>query len=298
MADSTSDDSVSSWPGFVGQLNQSFNLIRDVFGYALPGAAFLAIGVIAKSFSLAQVQGLLAPYQMPPWMAFIVIIAGCYLVGDVLASVSYSPFMVFKYLLWMYDRRHPQPAPPPTKTNVREHMAREHIVREHIERRERTPDHEFSESVDLSVQPSVPDSPPTDPDLPEVSWRAWLYEHPTEVASKILKIHQDRPKLTEVKDRRETQNLMSASLTGALLSGYVVFCRTPWHLSKIIGWAAGFACLQFLTGLPHLRRVTQSVYAADKALAAEEKSAKAGPDLTQLLADLIKAATAALKKLS
>src|SRR5260370_37546160 len=106
MAEST-EGSVSSWPGFVDQLNKTFMLIRDAFGYALPGAIFLGIGLISGRYSMTDVCRLLSPYTVLPWMAFLGIVIISYAVGSVLAAVSYSPFMVVKYLVWMWDRYRP-----------------------------------------------------------------------------------------------------------------------------------------------------------------------------------------------
>jgi hypothetical protein len=104
MADDDSkDDSVGSWPGLVDQINKTFNLVRDVFGYALPGGAFLAIGLISGRFTLLQVQALLSPYQLPAWLAFIAIVAACYPVGGVLAAMAYMPFMLTKTAVWIWD---------------------------------------------------------------------------------------------------------------------------------------------------------------------------------------------------
>jgi hypothetical protein len=98
MADSP--DTVGSWPGLVAQLNKTFMLIRDVFGYALPGAVFLAIGLISKRFSLIDLQNLLHPYQPPAWVVFLLLIGACYAVGDVLASTAYMPIALLKRWQW------------------------------------------------------------------------------------------------------------------------------------------------------------------------------------------------------
>src|SRR5258708_3139527 len=100
-----SPDSVDSWPGFLAQLNKTFLLIRDIFGYALPGGVFLAIGLISKRFSLGDVQNLLHPYQPPAWAVFALLVATCYVAGNVMASIAYLPIAMWKWLqseiLWI-----------------------------------------------------------------------------------------------------------------------------------------------------------------------------------------------------
>lgn len=101
--DNTKSGGASTWPALVDQINQTFNLVRDVFGYALPGGVFLAVGVISGRFTLVQVQALLSPYHLPPWAAFIAVVAACYPVGTVMAAAAYMPFMLAKTAVWLLD---------------------------------------------------------------------------------------------------------------------------------------------------------------------------------------------------
>jgi len=84
----------------VAQLNKTFMLIRDVFGYALPGGVFLAVGLISKRFSLADLQSLFLPYQPPAWVLFILLVVACYAVGEILASTAYMPIALLKRWQW------------------------------------------------------------------------------------------------------------------------------------------------------------------------------------------------------
>jgi len=91
MAKSSSN--VDSWPGFLAELSKSFLILRDVFGYALPGAVFLSIGVLCRRFSLHDVQYyMLDPYKLPAWLALIVGLGACYTIGHVMAAIAYLPF--------------------------------------------------------------------------------------------------------------------------------------------------------------------------------------------------------------
>ncbi len=117
MADSS--DSVSSWPGFVGQLNKTFMLVRDAFGYALPGGVFLTIGLICQSYNLSELKSLLSPYTLPSWAAFIAVVAACYTAGALMAATAYMPIGVAKYIVWMLDR-HVQHVDKPTEGSLRD----------------------------------------------------------------------------------------------------------------------------------------------------------------------------------
>jgi hypothetical protein len=78
-----------SWPGFLSELNKNFLILRDVFGYALPGGVFLSIGVLCRRFSLRDVKYLLDPYQLPAWLALLIGLGACYAVGHVMAGIAY-----------------------------------------------------------------------------------------------------------------------------------------------------------------------------------------------------------------
>jgi hypothetical protein len=86
----------NSWPGFLSELNKNFLILRDIFGYALSGAVFLAIGVLCRRFSLRDVKYLLDPYQLPPWLAVVVAVGACYAIGHVMTGLAYLPFNIWK----------------------------------------------------------------------------------------------------------------------------------------------------------------------------------------------------------
>jgi hypothetical protein len=288
MVDASSDGSVGSWPGLVDQINKTFNLVRDAFGYALPGGAFLAVGLISGQFNLWEVRNLLNPYHLPPWVAFIAIVAACYPVGTVMAAMAYMPFMLFKYGYWMRQRHWPTPAAAPSSTSASEiHGRIEH--------------HDLKGRVDLSEEIVVRQrsAPAPDPSEPaDGTWAAWLLYHPTEVAPRTMEIRGQQPKLLDTLDRRETLTLLAASMSSAFFYGWMTFFWLKLHFSTMIFVAAIVTYIQFLTGLPHLRRVTKAIYDANEKISqAAAQSSKHSPDFAQFLGDLIKAATAALKKI-
>jgi hypothetical protein len=101
MASSESGGS-DSWPGFLSELTKSFLILRDIFGYALPGAVFLSIGVLLKRFSLHDVQYFLEPYNLPVWLAVVLGIGACYVVGHLMAQIAYFLFNTWK---WPFSRK-------------------------------------------------------------------------------------------------------------------------------------------------------------------------------------------------
>lgn len=105
-----SDESNASWAGVVNELITSFNLLRDVFGYALPGAVFLGIGLISGNLNAwlpghQDASQLLKNYPVPAWAAAIAVVALCYAVGHILATIAYLRIDLWKALLaWLAPR--------------------------------------------------------------------------------------------------------------------------------------------------------------------------------------------------
>lgn len=93
MAKSDDSDSKNSgsWPGFLSELTKNFLILRDIFGYALPGAVFLAIGLFCRRFSLRDVQYFFEPYKIPAWLGLILGLVACYTAGHVMAQLAYLP---------------------------------------------------------------------------------------------------------------------------------------------------------------------------------------------------------------
>ena len=86
-----------SWPGFLSELTKNFLILRDLFGYALPGAVFLAIGLFCRRFSLHDVQYFFEPYKVPAWLGLILGLVACYTAGHVMAQLAYLPDNVKTY---------------------------------------------------------------------------------------------------------------------------------------------------------------------------------------------------------
>jgi len=281
MADS--GDNASSWPGLIGQINSAFMLIRDAFGYGLPGAVFLTIGVIAKNrcsectgFSLQQVKDFV-PFDVPAWVGFLAMIAACYAAGTVMAATVYTPISLIKYIVWMLDRHfadfyatNTTEAPVMVGSTSLAKQSTMQVSREQLK------------TLPAGV---------VSKDLDEGTWRNWLISNPTEVTPEILKLRVTHPELLNTLDRRETLNVMGGSMAAALLGGYCVFY--VWHLSfsQIICWSGCIMLLQFLTGLSHLRRVLKATRQVNL------PDCPADTNLTKLLTDVAAASTAALQKL-
>jgi hypothetical protein len=84
------------WAGFLTYLNKTFDLVRDVLGYALPGGVFLGLGVWSGRLSFDRVHQILCPYEPPPWAIVLLGIGACYAVGHILIAIAYFPYDLIK----------------------------------------------------------------------------------------------------------------------------------------------------------------------------------------------------------
>jgi FtsH-binding integral membrane protein len=96
-----SNDSGASWADIVKTLLDTFQLLRDVFGYALPGLVFAGIGVATGRIQLQQIHDFFKPYDPPIWVLVALGIAACYVIGHLLACIAYLRIDIWK----AYHRR-------------------------------------------------------------------------------------------------------------------------------------------------------------------------------------------------
>ncbi len=257
MADS--GDSASSWPGLVGSLNKTFNLLRDAFGYALPGAVFLVIAIMAKKgghggFSLQEVKDAV-PFAVSPWACLLVGIAACYAIGDVLAAIAYSLISLGKWIQWQPQSKFLYP-----------------LHKTHEEQKEF---HDWLREGNHAVAYDR------------------LKDHPTEVTGDLLNIQLQHPEFCNALDRRETMALMSGSMCVAVLGGWVLFYLLELRAGNVLLVAGLFLLVQFCTAFSHMRRVRRAVREA--AALAHAPDPDPATVLGQAVLGLIKAATQSVK---
>jgi hypothetical protein len=74
---------------FLEDITNSFILLRDVFGYLIPGA--VCVGLLTIGYpALSNVNG----KSVPAWVAVAIIIGVCYAVGQVLVGLGYQLYSV------------------------------------------------------------------------------------------------------------------------------------------------------------------------------------------------------------
>jgi hypothetical protein len=230
-------------------------LLRDIFGYALPGGAFLAIGLLSKRFSLSDVDDLLSPYHPPTWAFAILVVGACYIIGDILAAIAYMPISVGKWVAWEIGRL-------------------QACLRSWKWPKDEASKRRFLKCFDSWLG----------------AWlRDWLDHNPTEVSSELLEVRSRREKMFSTLDRRETLTILAGATSVALLGGWYVFFREQWDAGTIFRWAGIIVLLQFATGMSHLRRVAAAIRHADETLTKAEPKVP-DPDFNKLAVAAIKAA--------
>jgi hypothetical protein len=95
----------ATWPAFLSELTKNFLILRDIFGYVLPGLIFLVIGLIWKSPFLDQVRLRVEDFDFPIWLQVLVGLVICYTIGHVMAAIAY-----FRYNKWVRKYEHPRKA--------------------------------------------------------------------------------------------------------------------------------------------------------------------------------------------
>jgi hypothetical protein len=281
------EDTASSWPGLFGQLNRTFDLIRDIFGYAMPGAVFLTIGLASRSYTVGDIERLLSPYTLRPWAAFIAVVTACYAAGIVMAATAYMPIGLIKYVVWMcyrHGRRPDSKARNESEVDVTNITGSQLSAGWKIIYPYETIRLQAAEASKFPPEKVVIDPVGG-------SWRDWLVNNPTEVTSRTLEMRRRDSKLFNTLDRRETLTLASGSMAAALLLGYYLFYHCPqWSLSEIIRWGGCIALIQFATGISHVRRVLQAI--------SRTKPVPPDPDFKKLIEGLVSTANDTLKKYS
>src|SRR4029077_7067216 len=78
----------SGWSSVFKDLVQNFVLLRDVFGYVLPGATFLLLASFQRADVLKTGLDL---YPPPNWVTAVFFLLASYVLGNVFAAVYYLP---------------------------------------------------------------------------------------------------------------------------------------------------------------------------------------------------------------
>ena len=131
----TKAETGASWADVVNQLVNSFLVLRDIFGYALPGLVFLGIGVLSRRMSLQTIHDLLIPYDPPWWARAALLVAAAYAIGHILAAIAYFRIDMWKmYLSW---RKSPTLAQHPTEVHAEDLYYRHYYPDLYAERNRR-----------------------------------------------------------------------------------------------------------------------------------------------------------------
>src|SRR2546425_12547704 len=85
----------TSWTDLLAGLIRGFVLLRDIFGYILPGFVFLLIGIHSGHMPGVEEFCKICGVEMPRWMAGLLLLVTSYVAGHfVVATVFFLPDLV------------------------------------------------------------------------------------------------------------------------------------------------------------------------------------------------------------
>lgn len=96
----------SGWSGLLIDLVRNFLLLRDIFGYLIPGIVFLFLGALADRFYLSDWMDL---FELSFWERVIVFLIVALVAGHILVAVSYIPGDIRK-LMQPAEKIHKNPS--------------------------------------------------------------------------------------------------------------------------------------------------------------------------------------------
>ena len=83
------EESSSSWTKLLADLVRGFILLRDVFGYLLPGVLFLLIGAQSGHLSSFADVSRLSSMDLPRWVVVLLLLVISYMIGHFLVATFY-----------------------------------------------------------------------------------------------------------------------------------------------------------------------------------------------------------------
>lgn len=289
-----SSDSGSSWPGLLSELTKGFLILRDVFGYALPGAVFLGMGLICRRFSLADIRYyVLNGYHPPGWLSAIVALGACYVIGHVMAVLAYLPYNWKRANLVSLLQK--------LKDLVRK-------INTKLEEMERHGSRNGAEDSNKEDQAEIIRLLQEMKKLLEQLVEMQTKAGPQNSAGKnidndyseLIRIRAERPEFLIEFDRQSTMTMLRGSAGAALLLGAIFFWwlpNTP-QLGWFSAWAGGLLLLLFwFSAMPHTDKLRNSTVEAAAQSEADAKPASGTSSLKQVLDDTVKILSAVRDKL-
>src|SRR5262245_2416350 len=103
----------ASWSALLTDLVRSFILLRDFFGYVLPGAFFLLIGAYFHQDVAAHALAKYPDLKNHPWLFLLLLVGTSYLLGHFIITTSYffqDLWSLWKRLVAYFKKKAAKPA--------------------------------------------------------------------------------------------------------------------------------------------------------------------------------------------
>jgi hypothetical protein len=242
MAGST--ESESGWSGLLIDLVRNFLLLRDVFGYILPGLVFLLLGTLTGRFAIPD---WLANLGLSRWGRLTVVLIMALVAGHVLVAISYLRLNLIQ--MW------------------------QHYGIKKLQKEIKKLLTEIKEMRETDADPAVLKS--REKQLAEKKKK--LEESPTELSGCEIEGRARFPGLFLEYDRRTTQSMMVSGLAMAFLLTALMFYWPGLHLRYVLLAAGCVMFLNMLTGRIHLTRVHVALITAIEKLEKHPIESKTPP---------------------
>lgn len=275
--DANKDAGGGGWAGFLTELTKSFLILRDVFGYALPGAVFFSIGLLHQNHTLLVVKSRIDHYELPLWLQLFGGLGACYIAGHVMAAIAYLPMNhwglpgVIPDVLRFFWR---------LPGNIVRGMLRAlKAIKSFFAEQDTAPHEPKVAEPETEIKPKPP-APPTEPSTD----------------AQLVAIRATHPELLTEYERQSTMTLLRGSTGMAMVLAFGIFYQFHGSAAAwMVGAAGAFLLFTFwFASLPHMRQLGDDTIAAEKIA---EESEKGGPTTVEVdkLKDILDVLVAAMK---
>jgi hypothetical protein len=220
------EESSASWSSLLADLVRSFILLRDFFGYVLPGAFFLLIGAYFHPAFPANVLSRFPDAKDHLWLLVLLLVGFSYLLGHFIIATSYLNQDLPKVLYLLFRA--------PVAWLKRKLASKdEHSEAENAKEQERQKAQQLEEQREID-------------------------------RSNFLRFHKQFPDIYVEYDRQSILNLLRRGLSASIFLGILLFHYLANHPLRIMVVAAVIMGLNSFAGNDHLKRLRDRTLKAAK----------------------------------
>jgi len=232
-AEGASQESGASWSALLTDLVRSFILLRDFFGYVLPGAFFLLIGAYFNQDLAAHALEKYPDLKNHPWLFILLLVGISYLLGHFIITTSYlfqDLHKLGKRLKAYWEKKAEKSAEGTEPTpEEKTRLEKEKVAREQAEKEEK--------------------------EKAEKNQQKW---------SDFLRYHRQFPEIFIEYDRQSILAILRRGLAASPFLGLLVFHYFSTHPYRIMFAASVIMTLNIFANHFHMRELSDTTLKAAK----------------------------------